>query len=526
MDEILTAFFRMVVTAALNPVLDLLGHSLLATPDPSSLPRIGELWNASWQVVLTCYATVVVVAGLIVMAHQTLQTRYRIREILPRLVLGVVAGAASMLLGTQAITIANALSGALLGDGLDPNSTAEALKNLYLSGLASYGIVEQLLAVVFVIGLIAVLVTYVVRVVAVVILLAGAPLALMAHGLPQTEGIAFWWWRAFGGVLAVQVAQSLTLITALKVLLAPGFTPLGPTSGGLVNLLIGLALVYVLVKEPFWILGAVRRHASGGRSLVGGLARAYVMGKAFGHLRGDRQTRPHTWTPEPSPRDPRWPAPIRTWWGVDGQHSPAAMARRIRDWQGIERARRPLRLPPGQARFLQPITQVTTHDLAETHAAERPAMTTFRPATPDPASAGTPMPRPVDPPHPMQFRPARPPAAQPEWSHRSAPVSPVRFRPATPPARTRPVHADGPPAPAVFQDNVTPPPARRARTHTPAPVYFRPEAGPTAPAPKAYPPPATPLPQPQRPITRRTPRPVPVQFQAPTSRRRSGGGSR
>lgn len=538
-NEILTAFFRLVVTAALNPLLDLLGHTLLATPDPSSLPRIGELWHVSWQIVLTCYATIVVIAGLIVMAHQTLQTRYTIREILPRLVLGVVAGAASMLVGTQTIALANGLSSALMGDGLDPNSTAEALKTLYINGLATYGILEQLLAVAFAIGLIAVLVTYIVRVVAVVILLAGAPLLLMAHGLPQTEGMAFWWWRAFGGVLAVQVAQSLTLITALKVLLAPGFTPLGPTTSGLVNLLVGLALVYVLVKEPFWILGAVRRQAGGGRSLLGGLARAYVMGKAFGHLRSGGQTRTRTWTPS-RPRDPRWPTPIRTWWGVDGQHSPAAMARRIRDWQGIERARRPLRSPPGQARFLQPIAQIPTHDLAATHASERPAMTTFRPPMPEASSAGTPMPRPVDPPQPMQFRTARPLAPVPaEWSRPSTPVPPVRFRAATPAPRPQAARAASAPAPVAFRDNAAPPPPRRARTHTPAPVHFVPPAGPTPPAPKAYPPPASPIPTskatpatkrgslPKPAVARRAlPKPAPAQFQAPPLKRPSGGGSR
>lgn len=67
--------------------------------------------------------------------------------------------------------------------------------------------------------LVALLVTYVVRVALTVILIAGAPLALMGHALPQTDGIARWWWKAFGGVLAIQIAQSLALVTAIRLFL-------------------------------------------------------------------------------------------------------------------------------------------------------------------------------------------------------------------------------------------------------------------------------------------------------------------
>jgi hypothetical protein len=38
-----------------------------------------------------------------------------------------------------------------------------------------------------------------------------------------------------------------------------------------------LALLYILIKIPFWILGSLR--GGGHRSLVGTLARTYVIGK-------------------------------------------------------------------------------------------------------------------------------------------------------------------------------------------------------------------------------------------------------
>lgn len=290
----ITAFFRSLVAAALNPLLELLSKTLLTTPTPDSLPRIGQLWTNSWQILLASYAVLVLVAGMVVMAYESLQTHYSIKEIAPRIVIGFLAGATSLGMASTAIEIANALAQAVLGDGLDAASTGETLRNLVLGSVN--GGIFVLLVGVFVAGMLLVLlVTYIVRVALTVVLVAGAPLALMFHALPQTEGIARWWWKAFGGCLAIQVVQSLTLITAMKVFLAPaGFTPFGPTASGLVNLLVALALFYILIKIPFWILGSLR-IGGGRRSVVGTVARAYVIGTALGWIRG----RPHASTVGP-----------------------------------------------------------------------------------------------------------------------------------------------------------------------------------------------------------------------------------
>lgn len=277
-------FFRGVVTDALNPLLDLLSQTLLTTPPPGSLPRIGELWNQSWQIMLACYGLLVMAAGLLVMAYESLQARYSIKEIAPRLVVGFLAGALSLFIATKAIELANALAQAFMSGGLDANSAGEQLKNLALGSLN--GGIFVIFVGLFLAGmLIALLITYIVRVSLTVILIAGAPLALMFHALPQTEGIARWWWKAFGGCLAIQVVQSLALITAMRVLLAPGgFTFFGPTTTGVVNLLVALALMYILFKIPFWMLSSAR--VGGGRSLIGSLARAFVAYKTFGLLGG------------------------------------------------------------------------------------------------------------------------------------------------------------------------------------------------------------------------------------------------
>jgi hypothetical protein len=51
----------------------------------------------------------------------------------------------------------------------------------------------------------------------------------------------------------------------------------------MIHFLIALALCYVLIKIPFWVLGSIR---GGGRSLVGSLVRGFIAYKTFGLLRG------------------------------------------------------------------------------------------------------------------------------------------------------------------------------------------------------------------------------------------------
>jgi hypothetical protein len=280
--EAIDGFFRGLVEDALNPLLDLLGKTLLTTPTPDQLPRIGELWTNSWQILLASYGLLVLIAGVLVMSYQTLQTRHGIKEIAPRLVVGFLAGALSLWVATQAIQIANGLSRAVMGTGVDATTAGETLRTLVLGSLGG-GIFMIFLGLFLAAMLVLLLVTYIVRVALTVILIAGAPLALMCHALPQTEGVAYWWWKAGGGCLAIQVGQSLTLITTVKVFLAPGgFTLFGPTINGLVNLLVALALTYILFKIPFWILGSIR--GSGRGSLVGSLVRGFLAYKTYGLL--------------------------------------------------------------------------------------------------------------------------------------------------------------------------------------------------------------------------------------------------
>ncbi|MEV0220671.1 hypothetical protein [Streptomyces sp. NPDC050704] len=490
----ITGFFKSVIKFALNPLLDLLSGTLLTTPSPESMPRVGELWTNSWQIAVACYALLVAIAGIVVMSHETVQTRYSIKEIAPRIPLGFLAAALSLFFAGKAVDLANALSRAAMGGGVDADAAGPALRDFVLSSFSSdSGSIFLVLMWLVVIGvLVALLLTFVVRVALTIILIVAAPLALICHALPQTDGVARWWWKAFGGVLAIQVAQSLALITGVRVFLTPGgFGPsglFGLTDNGLVNVLVTLALMYVVFKIPFWILGSIR--FGNGRSFVGSVARAYVMYKTLGLLRGGggagaasrggaRRTPPSA-GPGGTSRSPRPSGPGPSPRGAgrrsgSGNPSPAGPSRPGGPTGGPRRS-------PGPPLFLQPIPTIPGASQPTGPAGGPPPMPQFRapggpPPGASPARTAMPSARPTRPPGlPVFQAPGGAGSTTPARATGRPPGSArPRFQQPTSQPRTPSWQTTRPPAPAAFRPPVPEPrvtPVRQPRTNAPPPAVF------------------------------------------------------
>jgi xanthine/uracil permease len=146
-----------------------------------------------------------------------LQTSYALKDIAPRLVVGAVAANVSLSLAGMAIRFANALAGAVLGERVDTAEVAASLRTLIARDDDEASVFLALVALVAVVLAVVVTATYVARVAIVLVLVAGAPLALVWHCLPQTEGAALLWWRAFAACLATQLGQSLAVVAAARV---------------------------------------------------------------------------------------------------------------------------------------------------------------------------------------------------------------------------------------------------------------------------------------------------------------------
>lgn len=272
--QAIDGWFSGLVVAALNPVLDLLGTTILATPDVSGPGQVSQLWGVSAGIADSLLVLLVLAGGALVMTHETLQTRYSIKEIAPRIVVAAVAANASLSIAGVAIRFSNALSQAFLGQGVDPAAAMATMRGLIMAPLASGGIFLVLIGIVIAILAVVLLVVYIVRIVLVILLVAAAPLALICHAWPPIEGLARLWWSGFIALLGVQLGQSFVLVTALRVFFASdGNATLGLASGsGLVDLLITLCLFWVLIKIPFW----ARRAAFSGRGSQTGVARRAV----------------------------------------------------------------------------------------------------------------------------------------------------------------------------------------------------------------------------------------------------------
>ncbi len=348
-ENAVDGFFRRIVETSLNPLLELLSQTLLTTPEPGQIPEIGTLWNQSWQIVVALYVLVVMAAGALLMMRESVQTQWSIRELAPRLVIGFGAGGLSMMIATGGIGFANALAGALAGDGVDSGSAADALTELAITSNQSRG-VFVLLQLALSVMLLVLLISYVVRVTITILLIVGAPLALMCHGLPGLDGIARWWWRSFAACLAIQVVQSLTLVTVLRVLLTPGGWHLfGPDANEIADLTVALALMFVLIKTPMWLLSVL--EIGQGRSFLGSIVRGFIAYKTLGMLKGATSSSARSAASGGSarrlPRPARAPRAPRTA-ASNGLPDPYARVRSTRDGQlmlPLEGVRRVARQP-------------------------------------------------------------------------------------------------------------------------------------------------------------------------------------
>lgn len=274
----ITSWFRGLVEDALNPMLELIGKTVLATPQVAGQERVADLWLISLGIADALLILFVLAGAALVMTHETLHTRYALKEMLPRIALAAILVNASLSLSGQMIAAANALSGGFLAGGVDPAEASLQLKHFILGAVAGSGIFVILLGLVAAVLTVFLFILYVVRAALILVLVAGAPLMLLMHALPQTDGLARLWWRGMAAALGVQVAQALVLATAVRVFFSSGGREaLGlSVTGNLIDLLVCLCLFWILIKIPFW---AKDLAFSSGRSTVAQMARSYVMAK-------------------------------------------------------------------------------------------------------------------------------------------------------------------------------------------------------------------------------------------------------
>jgi len=278
--EAINSWLASLVGAILNPILDLLGHTLLSTPDVTASPRVHDIWDMTLGIANAVFILFVIVGGGIVMGYETVQSRYALKDIAPRLVFGLISANASLALVSLCIGFSNALAQAFMGQGVGQSNPL--LANLFLirAAMKAPSMFLVILGGALAVLGIVLLCTYIFRVCLIVFLTVAAPMVLAFHALPQTEGIARIWWRALTACLSIQLAQSLVLIIAVRVILGSGSQPgVFGIGGQLVDVLVTICLFWMLIRIPFWALRFVFAGSAHQRSSVVRIAKFALLYK-------------------------------------------------------------------------------------------------------------------------------------------------------------------------------------------------------------------------------------------------------
>ena len=175
--------------AALNWVLGLLSSTVFTSPDVTTLPQVRFVAGDAQVAANACMVLVVMVAGIIAMTHGSVQDRYTIKELLPRLVIGFAAANLSTLIVSGVIQAGNALTDALAGHRFNSTDAFDQIKRVITDtttdpSMFLVALVLRELALWMLVGLV---ITWLGRLGVLLIVAGVAPVALTCHALPQTD---------------------------------------------------------------------------------------------------------------------------------------------------------------------------------------------------------------------------------------------------------------------------------------------------------------------------------------------------
>ncbi|MEV6494594.1 hypothetical protein AB0M20_39115 [Actinoplanes sp. NPDC051633] len=281
LDQILHWFSGLLLDC-LDTLIGAITGALLYTPDVTTLPQVQALTGRAVWVVDTAFVLVFVAAGVLSMvAGGSERSRYEIKDLLPRCVVGFVTAHFSQLIAGTMIRLANAVTAAVIDKDADAGVLRAIRDDMTAAEDATGGLLFLVCLAMVLFLLAATACSVIVRFAIALVLTAGAPLALMLHALPQTDPIARLWWRSFAGMLAVPVCQGFVLFAAQWMLLdsatmLPSLGLPAADPGGVLNIFVVMVLLWTTVKVP----SLMRRYATSGArtsNALGAVVRVVVV---------------------------------------------------------------------------------------------------------------------------------------------------------------------------------------------------------------------------------------------------------
>jgi hypothetical protein len=277
------------IQGALSWLVGFLTSAFFTTPDVTVFPQAQALAERSALIVQATFGLAIITAGAIGMTYGSVQIRYELKDLLPRLVFAFVASAFGTQLCSGLIQVANALTAAMVGQVADGPQVIEFVKEQIKAALLDEGtaVVAVIIALLIVVLIYQVMFAWFMRVAVLLIVAGTAPIALACYALPQTQPVAQLWWRTLLTALAVPVLQGVTFAAGIDMLLDPDHARpllLELETSNVVNLLMVACLLTVTMRIP----RLLARYASNGRSMstAGVVVRAVVLQSAGRRLPG------------------------------------------------------------------------------------------------------------------------------------------------------------------------------------------------------------------------------------------------
>ena len=220
-------------------------------------PMVREAWAAVWAVTSASLVVILGWMGLTLIVQEHLgRSQAGWREMVPRLVLGLVGAATSLWWCALVIDIADAVSGFIAASlevtpGDLVRSSLGTLSTSVVTGTPGMVLLIAILYLVYGFFVLYVLVQMVLRLALVDILLALAPIALGLWILPHTSGWGRHWLRLFMTTVFQQAVQLVALAMGLGFLEEFAAIDVFEATQDLVwKLLLSIAFVYMATKAP------------------------------------------------------------------------------------------------------------------------------------------------------------------------------------------------------------------------------------------------------------------------------------
>ncbi|MBG6136139.1 hypothetical protein [Longispora fulva] len=257
------------VLGAFDGLITMITGSLLVSPDVTGLPQVVALSGRSVWIVDTVFVLAFLAAGVLtVVSGGTERSRYHVKDLGPRLVVGFIAAHFSQLLCSRLVEVANAFTAAFAQQPLSKNATAAMRSHIVAASKdATTALLAVIIACVIVMLLASTAFQMIMRFSALLVLAILAPVAMACHALPATDSLARLWWRSFSGCLIIPALQALTLTAGQWMLEDPGnvLAAYALPGGDLTVLFIVMVVLWTTVRIP-GLVGKLVGQPNGGRS--------------------------------------------------------------------------------------------------------------------------------------------------------------------------------------------------------------------------------------------------------------------